>query len=44
MTNELSKTNEYEARSPDDTWRSGNLVLTGFASARPITSAHMQFV
>jgi hypothetical protein len=46
MTNELSKTNvlEYEARSPDDTWRSGNLVLTGFASGRPITSAHTQFV
>jgi hypothetical protein len=46
MTNELSKTNvlEYEARSPDDTWRSGNLVLTGLASGRPITSAHTQFV
>jgi hypothetical protein len=46
MTNELSKTNvlEYEAPSPADSWRSGNLVLTGFASTRPITSAQMQLV
>jgi hypothetical protein len=46
MTNELSKTNvlAYEALPPGDIWRPDNLVLTGFASTRPITTAHIQLV
>jgi hypothetical protein len=44
MTNELSKTNVLacEALPPGDIWRSDHLVLTGFASTRPITRAHIQ--
>jgi hypothetical protein len=46
MMNELSKTNvlAYEALPPGDIWRSDNLVLTAFASTRPITTAHIQLV